>query len=84
MRMSSQRSLLRNRERRTLFDATLTRRGKAAGFEAKRELTMAAELRGALQDVFGLALADNETSTPAGGLDTLLERIVRSSVSTPS
>ena len=71
-------------ERRTLFDATLTRRGKAAGFEAKRELTMAAELRGALQDVFGLALADNETSTPAGGLDTLLERIVRSSVSTPS
>ncbi len=70
-------------ERRTLFDATLTRRGKAAGFEAKRELTMA-ELRGALQDVFGLALAGHETSTPAGGLDTLLERIVRSSVSTPS
>jgi len=71
-------------ERRTLFDATLTRRGKASGIEAKRELTTAAELRGVLQDVFGLALADNETSPPAGGVDTVLERIVRSSVSTPS
>ena len=71
-------------ERRILFDATLTRRGKASGFEAKRELRTAAELRGVLQDVFGLALADNETSPPACGLDTVLERIVRSSVSTPS
>jgi len=71
-------------ERRTLFDTTLTRRGKASSFEAKRELTTAAELRGVLHDVFGLALADNETSPPAGGLDTVLERIVRSSVSTPS
>ncbi|MDN7181744.1 arylamine N-acetyltransferase [Caballeronia sp. SEWSISQ10-4 2] len=75
-------------ERRTLFDTTLTRRGDTAGFEAKRELTTAAELRGVLQDVFGLALTDNETSTatstPAGGLDTMLDRIVRSSVSTPS
>ena len=72
-------------ERRTLLDTTLTRRGETAGFEARRELTTAAELRGVLQDVFGLALADNETSTAtsAGGLNTVLERIVRSSVSTP-
>jgi N-hydroxyarylamine O-acetyltransferase len=71
-------------ERRTLLDTTLTRRGEAGDFEAKRDLRTAAELRGVLQDVFGLALANNETSPPAGGLDRVLERIVRSSASTPS
>ena len=72
-------------QRQTLFDTTLTQRGET---ESKRELTSAEELRGVLQDTFGLALADSDSDTrretPAGGLDAVLERIVRSSTSITS
>ncbi|WP_213762155.1 arylamine N-acetyltransferase [Caballeronia sp. dw_19] len=72
-------------ERQTLFDTTLTQRGNT---ESTRELTSAAELRGVLQDTFGLALPSNDSDThretPAGGLDAVLERIVRLSSSVTS
>jgi N-hydroxyarylamine O-acetyltransferase len=58
-------------QRQTLFDTTLTQRGNT---ESTRELATAAELRGALQDTFGLTLAD-------GDADTVLERIVQLSTS---
>ncbi|SOE92401.1 N-hydroxyarylamine O-acetyltransferase [Burkholderia sp. D7] len=61
-------------ERRTLYDMTLTQRGKT---ESRRELANPAELRSVLQDVFGLTLAGNES-------DALLERIARLSTSTTS
>jgi N-hydroxyarylamine O-acetyltransferase len=52
-------------QRQSLFDRTLTRRGKA---EEHRELSTA-ELQGVLEDTFGLAL-------PAGAkLDSVLERV---------
>jgi len=69
-------------QRQTLFDTTLTQRGDT---ESKRELTNAEGLRGVLQDVFGLVLADSDSDTrletEAGGLDAVLERIVRLSTS---
>jgi N-hydroxyarylamine O-acetyltransferase len=76
-------------QRQTLFDTTLTRRGNTESTgESKRELTSAAELRGVLQDTFGLALADSDSDTrretPAGGLDAVFERIVRLSTSVTS
>ncbi|SAL44157.1 N-hydroxyarylamine O-acetyltransferase [Caballeronia udeis] len=61
-------------ERQTLYDMTLTQRGKT---ESRRELANPAELRSVLQDVFGLTLAGNEA-------DALLERIARLSTSTTS
>ncbi|WP_158933737.1 arylamine N-acetyltransferase [Burkholderia sp. S171] len=72
-------------QRQTLFDTTLTQRGEA---ESKRELTSAEELRGALQDTFGLALtasnSDARREAAVGGLDAVLERIVRLSASIAS
>jgi len=72
-------------QRQTLFDTTLTQRGTS---ESKRELTSAEELRGVLQDTFGLALADSDSDTRretlAGGLDAVFERIVRLSTSITS
>ena len=69
-------------QRQTLFDTTLTQRGDT---ESKRELTNAEGLRGVLQDTFGLVLADSDSDTrletEAGGLDAVLERIVRLSTS---
>jgi N-hydroxyarylamine O-acetyltransferase len=72
-------------QRQTLFDTTLTQRGTS---ESKRALTSAEELRGVLQDTFGLALADSDSDTRretlAGGLDAVFERIVRLSTSITS
>ena len=72
-------------QRQTLFDTNLTQRGNT---ESKRELASAKELRGVLQDTFGLALADSDSTTrretPAGGLDAVFERIVRLSTSITS
>jgi N-hydroxyarylamine O-acetyltransferase len=59
-------------QRQTLFDTTLTQRGNT---ESKRELASIAELRGVLQDTFGLTLADRDSAT-------VLERIVQLSTST--
>jgi N-hydroxyarylamine O-acetyltransferase len=76
-------------ERRTLLDTTLTRRGNTEPTrESKRDLASTEELRGVLQDAFGLVLADSDSDTRsetlAGGLDAVLERIVRLSTSNTS
>ncbi|MGX7002000.1 arylamine N-acetyltransferase family protein [Caballeronia sp. KNU42] len=72
-------------ERHTLLDTTLTQRGNTASI---RELASAEELRGVLQDTFGLALADSDSGTGRetlpGGFDAVLERIVRQSTSNTS
>lgn len=72
-------------ERHTLLDTTLTQRGNTASI---RELASAEELRGVLQDTFGLVLADSDSGagreTLAGGFDAVLERIVRQSTSNTS
>jgi len=76
-------------ERQTLLDTTLTQRGNTASTrESKRELASAEELRGVLQNTFGLVLADSDSDTRsetlAGGLDAVLERIVQLSTSNTS
>ena len=76
-------------ERQTLLDTTLTQRGNTESTrESKRALASAEELRGVLQHTFGLVLADSDSTTrsesPAGELDTVLERIVRQSTSNTS
>jgi N-hydroxyarylamine O-acetyltransferase len=59
-------------QRQTLFDRTLTRRGKA---EEHRDIATAAEARDALEDTFGLSL-------PADAkVGKLLERLVARSAS---
>lgn len=75
-------------ERRTLLDTILTQRGTESTRESKRKLASAEELRGVLQDTFGLLLADSDCAsdsasnsdirreTSADGLDAVLERIV--------
>jgi N-hydroxyarylamine O-acetyltransferase len=72
-------------QRQTLFDSTLSQRGAT---ESKRDLASAEELRAALHDTFGLTLPGQDSGThretSAGGLDAVLERIVRSSTSIAS
>ena len=71
-------------ERRTLLDTILTQRGAESKRESKRKLASAEELRGVLQDTFGLVLADSDTASDsgtrsgaaAGELDAVLKRIV--------
>ena len=73
---------------RSLLDTILTQRGTESTRESKRKLANAEELRGVLQDTFGLLLADSDSAsnsasnsdirreTSADGLDAVLERIV--------